>query len=292
MGKLDHLGWVVHRTYELQGVRLGVRTTSEAFGAWMDEALAGFRVPGEAAPHYSVLVAREPGGAGRLGRGFHILYRGVTPLVRTLHLPTLRGALLAELESFRFPEREDAIYLRAGILKAGEQAVLVPSAVIPHLGRLGRRVSREGIMLPAAVSAAVDLASGRVIPVRPFLGADGNDIDRVDGNSDRLVVDEPISVDVVCTFATGQDSFIEPISRAVALHQLSAQVVNLPTIGGAALTVLGRLVAGARCYSLVVTDGRTMLEALSGVLLAETGPDPDGAKSRNRGSDPQLPRGA
>src|ERR671919_1706118 len=105
MQKLDHLGWVVYQWYEVAGRRFGVRTTSEAFGEWIDYALSEYRTdPDDEDPVYSLLVAKDSGTRGT--KGYHILYKWTGCLVRTLHLPTLGRAFLASVDVMESGDRE------------------------------------------------------------------------------------------------------------------------------------------------------------------------------------------
>ncbi|MGQ0668352.1 MAG: hypothetical protein ACT4PO_01530 [Actinomycetota bacterium] len=62
---------------------------------------------------------------------------------------------------------------------------------------------------------------------------------------------------------------LEPMSRALRLHHLAAETVNLSTMGGPAIQGLRRLVERARCYALGGDDARDMLDALGHALRAE-----------------------
>jgi hypothetical protein len=39
MDELGHLGWVAHRSFELDGLLFGIRTDSEDFARWLADAL-------------------------------------------------------------------------------------------------------------------------------------------------------------------------------------------------------------------------------------------------------------
>jgi hypothetical protein len=269
----------VYRTYRLGEARIGVRTTSRVFGAWLDQALSAHRVQEESGTEYSIVVdgGVADGGLGEEGRDeqrslrrYHILYRGTAPLVRTLHLTVLGRALLAELAFPLLAEREDAVFVRAAPVRLNGSAALAPWWVVPYLGELGRRVDRAGLGLPATTWVAVDPGSGRVVPAPPALNVSRGSLAQLDraGPTDLeapLFVDRPL--DVAAVFAhLEQDTVIQPAPRSLALQTLAGAAANLTRMGGDALEGLGRLVAGARCFGLSTAPARQMLEALAAVL--------------------------
>ena len=267
MTKLDHLGWVVYRSYGVGPYQFGVRTTSRSFGAWLDSSLSAYRIEEKTEPYLSVVVAEDGGPSSP--RGFHILYRRTDPIARTLDLARVQSALWGEFESCTYPERRDAIYANAALVRADGQNVLVPSVLAAGLSGLGRRVERAGVTLPLNMSVAIDPASGAILPLSPTLA--GSDKALGDGggtgNGDGSTVGEPIRVDAVFTVESS-DMAVQPISRARALHHFASITPNLPCMPRDALEGLGRLISGARCYQLSTGSVRTMLDSF---LLAVRG---------------------
>jgi hypothetical protein len=70
----------------------------------------------------------------------------------------------------------------------------------------------------------------------------------------------------VLTYAQGWEEPLSEISRAVTLQRLAASTPNLETVGGDAVSALGRLVAGARCFGFGFGSGQSMLEAVAAAL--------------------------
>jgi hypothetical protein len=233
----------VHRTYRIGGERVSVRTTSPAFGEWLDEVLGRYRVRARGRRYLDYSVAISGGDAlpGSKGRRFHVLYQGVGALVRSLHAPTVGRALLAELARRACPGRDDAVYLTAALVAAGSgRGVLAPAWALPLLDRLGRRP--------------------------PLAALDGDAV-----VPDRPPIERPLAVEVVLTHAPGADG-PRPVSRGLALHRLSAAALNLEALGGRAVEVLAGLVRGARCYEIgVPARPQLLLDAILGLL------DGDGA---------------
>ncbi len=267
---------MVRRTYEIEEIPVGIRTTSHAFGEWLDYALAEYRSDQDAAPIYSVVVPEGNGRKDGTKADFHILYQWSSQIVRTRYLPTLAGALLTELSSFGFADRTDAIYLKAGLVAGDSGIALIPAGLVPYIGGLGGRVRKVGLRLGTALWTAVDAKTGQILPIRITAPIPKDALDRLgemmsgEGEeTDRLTVDAPLSVDVICTTGAsrpeGPEAEHRP-SRAQALQQLAASVVNLSTLGGSCLHDLAGLVREARRHHLLMTPPRQMLRELSLIL--------------------------
>lgn len=262
---------MVERYYRVGESDFAVRTTSKEFCGWLDHALGKYRKRKKAPVYYSVVVA---GGdeKGQLGKGFHILYRGTSAIVRTLHLPTLARGLIQELESLTFPHREDAIYLDAALMSSNGTSAITPSTLVSYIGKLGRRVDRSGVQLPGSTHVAVDPQSGRLVPIRPVLEIPGDAVGRAaelssaNGHrADRHFVEEALDPDMVLTFAGGEMA-LQPLSRGQALHRLASYAMNLERLGGTALEGLRTFIETKRCYTLGNSDAKGLLETVSRAL--------------------------
>lgn len=262
---------MVKHSFEIGDVRFGIRSTSEAFGAWILETLARFQVKDESEPYLSVVVADDDGG---LKKDFHILYAGTTAIARTLDPRALAGALLAEVEAVRYGERDDAIFLDAVLATANGHTALIPSRVATSLGSLGRRVDRTGLSLPLVRRVAVDLDTGLVGPPVGALDLRADALDRLstfvptNGHPAKAVGGGAMTVDVVCTLGAQSELVVEPAPRNVTLMRLASAASNLETLGGSTLEGLRKLVLPARCYSLAWTDAAATLQAVVGVIGA------------------------
>jgi hypothetical protein len=260
---MDRLGWAVEGTYKLGGVRVGIRTTSEAFGRWVDEVFEAHRMTRWKDPYFSVVIA---GGdeAGR--RNFHVLYRGIVPLVRTQDLGTLARAFLEEMESLAFRSRTDAIYLGASATSGPSRVALVPATYTPTLAPLNRSAERVGLTLAGSSWVAVDPDTGRAVPVRSALGVAPDAVERLAGGSppDRYFVDEPLEVGTLCLAHDAPTQALESLSRPLTLYRLAGIAENLPALGGRrTLEGLGRLVARAECYGIAPMRPKDTLEAIA-----------------------------
>jgi hypothetical protein len=271
LAKLDHLGWVVEQSYSFGGHLVGIRTTSEAFGAWLEETLGEYRVKDEAPVHYSVVVEEGPARKGE--RRYHIMYSGTVMLARTRDVSMLGRRLLSELELSLLDERDDLIFLEAAPVAANGVNVLVPVILVSYVTSLGRLLQRVGLSLPAHAFVAVDPARGTIVPTPPVLV----DVDEAvrglaavfppNGEAESyLVIDRPWPIDVVCSIGQGEPGIVEPVSRATALHRLTNRVVNLKKLQGTALHGLERLVSAARCRQVMTAGPRNVVDA----IVAET----------------------
>ena len=261
----------MERYYRIGEVDFAVRTTSTEFCGWLDHALGKYRRRKQAPVYYSVVIGGG-GEKGQLGKGFHILYRGTSAIVRTLHLPTLARALIQELESLTFAERTDAIYLDAALMASNGTTAITPSSLLPYIGKLGRRVERSGVRLPGTSHVAVDLENGRIVPIQPLLKIPTDAVERAaelsssNGHQpDRWFTEEPLDPDIVLTFA-GSELALQPVSRGQALHRLASYTVNLEKLGGAALEGLKTFIETKRCYTLGNADAKGLLDTVSRAL--------------------------
>jgi hypothetical protein len=278
---------VAHRSYRIGGFRFGIRTTSERFGLWLDDALGAYRIGRRQAPAYSIVVgddgeeAREAA-AVRPRRKLHILYLGTQQAMRTRSLSTLGRAVLAEMDTLTSAKRKDAVFLNAALVVSDGTTALMPSQAARFLGRSHRRAERMGVALPAVHSVAVDMASGRAVPAQPHIELPADVLDRLadlagpEGDEDRFVLDSPRRVDAVLTYAPQEGPPLQPISRAQALHRAAGMAMNLPKVKGKGVEGLARLMEGARCYELGAWDSTGMLRAVAEAL------EPGRAKGRTR----------
>ncbi|MGQ0671113.1 MAG: hypothetical protein ACT4PO_15880 [Actinomycetota bacterium] len=223
--------------------------------------------------HYSVVLPHE---VRAEERRLNILYKGTITVVRTFDLPTLGRVLLGELESLSFPSRDDAVFVNASTARTDDATVLIPAPLVHHLTRLRRHIERAGISVSPAQSVAVQLESGRLTPIVSRLDVPSDALDRLrrlaptNGGADAsMFVERSLDVDAVCWFAEVDAPPLEPMSRALTLHHLATEAVNLRTMGGVAIEGLRRLVQRARCYGLGGDDARDMLEALGRILRSD-----------------------
>ena len=261
----------MEQSYNFGGHLVGIRTTSEAFGAWLAETLGKYRVKDEAPVHYSVVV--EEGQARKGERRFHILYGGTVTLVRTRDVSMLGRRLLSELELSLLDGRDDLIFVEAAPVTANGVTVLVPVILVSYVTSLGRLLERVGLSLPAHAFVAIDPERGTIVPTPPVLVNVEEAVRGLatlfppdDASDSRLVIDRPWPIDVVCSIGQGEPGIVEPVSRATALHRLTKYVVNLKELQGTALHGLERLVSSAQCRQVSTAGPRNVVEA----IVAET----------------------
>ncbi len=259
---------MVRRSYRVGATTFGVRTTSEPFGAWLDGTFTAYRIRTNEWPEYSVVVDGEDGtSAARRSRRFHVLYRGVGPLVRTFELSTLGRTLCGEFESRLLDTRRDAIYTYAALLSWQGVHILAPSWLGAYLRRLGRKVEKAEVSMPLATWVAIDAITGLVIDAPTVLDAPERAIDRlaaVDGSNGHPTALWPatgVHVDAVVTYVESVPG-LELGSRGGALYGLAGHTANLATLHGSALSGLRRLVEGARTYKIGWGRPQQMLDAI------------------------------
>lgn len=264
----------MQRTYLIDGIQVGIRTTSHRFGAWLDAALGTYATEGRDGADYSLVVDEGADTRQRGKRDFAVLYKGTTPVIRTLDLPTLGRALLTELSSLRAAERDDLIFLALPALVGRDGAVLVSPRIAMAVGELGRRAERKGSGLPTATFSAVDPATGHVMPSHPPLETPAESWQMLDTlgsarppGGPRLLTEAAV-IDAICLNDRGAGAEPRPRSRAATLELLVARTLNLGRLGSAGVEGLARLVEGARCYDLGRADAGQTLAALATILAS------------------------
>lgn len=263
---------MVQRTYIIGGIPVGIRTTSRAFGAWLDAALEKYAVEDWGGADYSLVVSEGAAGLERGRRDFAVLYKDTTPVMRTLDVSVLGRALLTELSSLLAAERDDAIILALPVLVGSKGAVLVSPRIAVAVGELGRRAEQAGIGLPAATFSAIDPAIGHVVPLHPLLDTPTESWQMLEALGSRRaaggprLVTEPIKVDAVCLSDGDAGAVPRPRPRADTLEALVPSTRNFGSVAAAGVGGLARLVEGAHCYDLGRTDTRQTLAALTTII--------------------------
>lgn len=273
MDKLDHLGWVVSRSYEVDDFVFAIRTTSSTYGDWLSETLSPYRTRKRAEPLYSIVVADPTTRKDDGIKDFHVLYRGTEALVRDLNLGTISQILLAEVDALGFRDRDDAVYAGAVPIEANGKVALVPTGMVKMLAGLGRQVARSGLSLPYVSAVALDPRTGAVLPPEGPEGIPSNAIARLgelglDGvPSDRMSIPAPLRPDLVVTMARGIEG-VEPVSDAKTVYTLASSVLNLEKMGITALETLDKVVSDADCY-VVGTEPKAILKSVAGLLTSD-----------------------
>jgi hypothetical protein len=243
---------------------VGVRTTSDAFGDWLDATLGAYRVDDVVEPEYSVVVDEGSGS----GRRFNVLYQGVGVVSRALDLGVVARSLLRELEARLLRSRTDGVYVHYGVARSDRATALVPSWLVAYLTGTGRRLAKSGITLPIARWARVDADTGMVTPPPRVLDVPADALARLpmQGSADAYAdASRPRAVDAVVTYDQDMDT-ISAGTRGRALSQLVQNTANLRVFGAGAMGALGRLVEGAHCFDTGLGRAHQMLSALEGVF--------------------------
>jgi hypothetical protein len=268
MAKLDRLGWAVRRSYEVAGIAFGVRTNSETFAAWLDDALGAYRIDEEMPSYYSVLIAD----AGKPGKRFHLVYAETRVLVRSRSLETVARALFSQFEFLLLPERDDAIYAEMTVLASNGRRALVPPLLLPLLESFSRReIDASGLVLPSTTTVAIDPSSGDIVPMPPVLDVRSGTLEELARSETqeaepRVVVDHPFAVDAVVTFGSSMD-IVTPVSKAETLYRTASHSLNLGRIGGEiGLGGLRKTVERAPCFELGAGAWAHVLDGLASVL--------------------------
>jgi len=265
MDKLDHLGWVVSASFAIGDARFAIRSTSQAFGDWVSEALSAYEVEDVEDFVYSVVVPEPPTGGAK---EFFILYRGSSAMVRTLDPATLGRSFLAELETLRFHERDDAVYVMASVAEVGGVPILIPSSLLPTLAKLGRRASRSGFRVPGQRAVAIDIETATITPIERVLDVPETALERLaavlpwEGRDGLCFTDDSVDVGALVAASMDAESSLEPVRKAYGLAALTSSTLNFQRVGGRGLEALGRLVERTPCYRSTWTDPPEVLSRL------------------------------
>jgi len=206
-------------------------------------------------------------------RKLHILYRGTAAIVRTTDLQTLARALFGELSSASLSERDDAIYLSAGALVGRDSAAIVPGYFVARLARLRRRAEISGLLLPGTTSVALDLASGRLLPL-PELEVPPDALSQLTNArashqpDQRAFIDHPVELGAILSLGPSAAPGLQPMPRALALYRWSSKVINLAKLEGRAVEGLGRFIEDLPCLQVGWQDPASWLGALGDELTS------------------------
>jgi hypothetical protein len=262
---------VVQRSYEIGGLGFGVRTNSEACATWLDETLAGYAIDEELDPYYSIWLAPSDG----VGKPFHILYVESRAVTKTYDLKMLGRAFLAQLESLAYYSRDDALYANAGVVASNGRTALVPGVMIEFIATLSRRQrARSGVVFPLGTSVALELGTGRALPLPQTLDIPADTLDRLArvapaaDDDEPLLLEPPAAIDAVCSLQAVPEP-VRAVSPAAALYRLGSHAVNLHLLRGQGLETLRAVVERARCYEIASSNKpQDMLAALTTTLEA------------------------
>jgi hypothetical protein len=259
---------VVKGLYSFGGAEIGVRSTSQEFGEWVDGALRSYRSPGKYQTHYSIVIAESSGDGALAKERYHILYKGTIPIIKTPDIQTLVRTFLSDLEIFLFDDRTDAIFADMNVVSLAGVNALVPGSLVPFIGSLGRRrLGRTGLRLPAETAVAIEPGTGRVIPIQPMVELTAGALDLLakvvpgNGRDPRMVVEQPLTIDAVLSIGWGRDP-LAAVSKGLGLYRLGAHLVNLELLGGEALEGVRPMVESARCYEISSAKPAEMLDGL------------------------------
>jgi hypothetical protein len=271
MDQLNHLEWVVQQSYEVAGFVFGVRTNSDACADWLRAVFSEYQIDDETDPYYSIFIGERN---GRPGKRYHILYEESRAILRTYDPGLLAAAVVSQFEFPASLERADAAFLEAIVVELDGVVALLPSTFVPFVDALGyRTIERTGLRLPVINYAAVDLASGCIVPPRRTLDVPRDAQEMLaqllpnEGGDGRLTVLQPVSVDVVCSFGFSGETTV-PVSPGLAAHTFARTIRNLTRVGGAGVEAVAKLIEGARCYELGGASPKVALESLTELLRA------------------------
>lgn len=213
---------------------MGVRSSNPAVHDLLRLVLAVHLIDDVEAPaNYSVLLAGDD--AESRDRGFHFLYRGFTPVVRTRDPRRLVAGLLSRLAGHLDDGRTDDIRLDSLALVAGEVAVLVPPEIRYVMPTLERRLNTKGLRVVDQPWTALDPDTSELVVREPTLEVNS-------AAMTRLVAAFPVPRRPDPPVAPGRyrlagwsfglgHAHSGPIRRSEAVALACAQVLNVRELG-------------------------------------------------------------
>jgi hypothetical protein len=267
---------VVSDAYEVEGDRFRIRSTSETFGAWIRVALGSYRTA--PAPDdenlwtYSAVVADEAAEHDRVGRGFNTLYAGTADVARTLDRRFLARCLLREVDARRHPARDDAVFIRAGVIDIDGCLALLPSFLVPMLCAARRRAEKRRFRAPSGTVAALDLRSGEVFAPDASIELPRDALDtledpvrgRTRDDRDRFPIEdgERRRLDAVIGVDLEQSTLARVKPRSDAVLDLSMAAMNLRKVGGEGFRAIAQAVRSSTSIAVNWSRENEMLDAL------------------------------
>lgn len=266
---------MVSDAYEVEGDRFRIRSTSEAFGAWIRLALGAYRrAPApddENLWTYSVVVADGVIEYGRVGRGFNILYAGTADVARTLDRRLLARCLLREIDARRHPARNDAVFIRAGVLDVDGCLALVPSLLVPSLVAARRRAEKRRIHAPSGTVATLDLGTGELIAPDVSIDLPQDALEMLEEQipaetsdvRERFPIEngERRRLDVVIGIDVEQPTLARVKPRSEALLDLSLAAMNLALVGADGFRAIAQAVRNSASIAVNWSHENEMLDA-------------------------------
>jgi HprK-related kinase A len=289
-------GWV-YRTPNLNALsyRFEVRTDDDGVGRQVDAALAGLRDGTETAAvahWYSLTAVDAPAGTVDVTRDGEPLARGQQP-------GDALGWLVWDVNRAAAEAGADHLLFHSGAVEADGTGVLLPGASGSGKSTLVAGLVRAGLGYLTDELAALDMASGRLLPYpKPITVKPGSFDVLSDMDPDACVApgtgpwagqEWHVAVGegtgrgvgtpcvpgfvIVPRYDSGAETTLTPLSDTQAFFALAVNAVNLVPHGSVATRALGRLTLECGCFSLVFSD---LDEACRRVLdlIAEVAPAP------------------
>ncbi len=184
-------------------------------------------------------------GEARGAKGFHLLYRGVTAVVRTRDLRRLVDGLLGYLSAAVERPDDDTLRLDVLALVHDGAAVLAPASIRPLLPSIERRLNAKGLRVVDRPWSCLDVTTGELVVPEPHLSVERSALEEL-GRGSRDAAVAPGRYPVVgWAFGAGQEAQ-GPMSRALALTFAGARLLDGPPLDPQAAldrlaAVLGRL---------------------------------------------------
>ncbi len=276
--------WGFESAYEMGSYRFRFRANEATIGRLMDRLLAHFRVGGSnGEPTYSLVRT------GRKERPYS-LFEGEWCINQADDPAGLMSYVLTAVSVEGVDRTKDALAIHAGAVSFKGEAVVLPAP--PNHGKTTTVAGlvRGGFDYLSDEAAFIEPSTGEVIPFpRPLAMAESS-IEAISRLSENLPDDHPSFSDdrihvlpdyiragaigrpcpvrfvVAPSYAPGEPTRLEPISRAEGIRVLVDNSFNFELFGGEGLQLLRRVVLNADCYRLSIGDLDSAVRAIKQVV--------------------------
>ncbi|MFN0123399.1 MAG: hypothetical protein ACKV2V_23090 [Blastocatellia bacterium] len=282
MLRLERLGWTHGIAFTAFGRKIGIRVNQAAALEQALELLPPGAAPARA-PYVERMYSLRVGGETALARGnrrgvrqFHLLFAGLTRVVRSMDLEEAMASLAGDLKLYVAETAARRVFVHAGVVGWRGQAIVLPGS--SHSGKttLVAELVRAGATYYSDEYAVLD-ARGRVHPyARPLeIRREGLrrmlrcPVEELNGRAGRKPL--PPGLVVVTTYQPGTDMGTDwkpaPLTQGQGMLELLAHTVCARQRSDEALRALRQ--ATARTMILRGTRGAAAVAARDILRLAD-----------------------
>ena len=190
LGELDRLEWTDVMTVELDGLHVGVRSSSPELQDLLGEAMAAHVVDDDRTPpNYSLLLGN---GHRSRAKGFHFLYRSSNVHLRTRDPRRVVTGLVSHLSSLRTSRFDGLVALHGCGLVGTTGAAVAPLSLRPLRSQIERRLNLRGVRFVDLPWVFLDPGRMEMVVPEPTITVEASVLDRIDELAPSRRADPPV----------------------------------------------------------------------------------------------------